>query len=295
MTARPTIFISYAHADERWKNKLLVQLKAVFGQDPPIEPWDDRRIRVGASWRTEIQEALARARAAVLMISADFLSSDFIQRAELPILLKRRQQEGVHLLPLLVCPCPWQHHHWLAELQMWPHDARPLKGHPHADTQLAHFAGLVEARLRPPPPKDPWARLGVGSEPAKAPQPCQDSAPRPAYRDQHTRQKGEALATAYQQRQSLSKADADTTAIDTRILGLKRELRQGPQLQPGEFLGNGRYQLINDLGHGGFATVWLAYDREETQRVAIKVLHGQFTTSEERRERLFRGARQVPV
>ena len=79
----------------------------------------------------------------------------------------------------------------------------------------------------------------------------------------------------------------DTTALDQRILDLKRDHRKGFQLQPGEFLGEGRYQLIDMLGRGGFATVWLANDRRANRSVAIKVLHGQFSASEERRERLF--------
>ena len=52
-----------------------------------IERWDDTRIRPGSEWRSEIKQALERARAAVLLISADFLASDFIQDNELPPLL----------------------------------------------------------------------------------------------------------------------------------------------------------------------------------------------------------------
>ena len=127
------------------------------------------------------------------------------------------------------------------------------------------------------------------------PQPPPINLLRPDLRDPHRKRTTTELEQAYFQRDTLlqTQAGADTTALDSRILDLKRELRQGPQLHAGEFLADGRYQLIHTLGRGGFATVWLAVDREAGEQVAIKVLHGQFSTSEERRERLFRGARQM--
>ena len=115
----------------------------------------------------------------------------------------------------------------------------------------------------------------------------------PQIHDRHRQQLTEELDEAYGQRETLIESQADTQAIDTRILELRRQLRQGPQLKPGEFLADGRYQLIDQIGEGGFATVWRAYDRQLRDQVAIKVLHGQFSSSEERRERLERGARQM--
>ncbi|MCG8455314.1 MAG: toll/interleukin-1 receptor domain-containing protein, partial [Holophagales bacterium] len=126
---RPTIFLSYAHADEAWKDRLMSHLRAAFGLDPAVELWDDRRIGVGGAWRKEIEQALGRARAAILLVSADFLSSDFIGRVEIPKLLTRREAEGVRLLPLLVRACTWTRSKWLAAIQMRPTDAVPLDEH----------------------------------------------------------------------------------------------------------------------------------------------------------------------
>lgn len=288
MTDRPTIFISYAHADVRWKDKLLVHLKAALGLDPPVDLWHDRRIGVGDAWRKEIEEALGRSTAAVLIVSAHFLASDFIQRNEVPTLLDRYRAAGVRLLPLLVRHCPWQRHPWLSQLQMRPLDGQPLNSLSDVDSGLSAFATEVatyfDSKLPIPQPVDAPVKAG-SNEP--------HGALRPVYRGQHAQQKSEELEKAYLRRQSLSDVGADTTDIETLIRGLRRDLRQGPQLQPGESLEDGRFLLIKELGHGGFATVWLAQDRQKNQRVAIKVLHGQFSTSEERRERLFRGAGQM--
>ncbi len=101
------------------------------------------------------------------------------------------------------------------------------------------------------------------------------------------------LEAAYQHRKELTIVGGDTTEVNAAILRLRREQRDGPALKPYEFLGDGRFRLLEVAGCGGFATVWRAYDRKEGQDVAIKVLHGQFTQDAGRRERLFRGAKRM--
>lgn len=98
------------------------------------------------------------------------------------------------------------------------------------------------------------------------------------------------LASAYQLRKQLEIDGSDTTEAQKLILDLKRRLRQGNQLQAGDILGD-RFRLMERLGHGGFAVVWKAYDRDRKQLVAIKILHGQYAQDRSRRERFFRGAR----
>jgi len=67
--------------------------------------WVDTRLRAGDRWRKEIEKALGRATVAILMVSADFLASDFITNNELPPLLKSAEERGVRILPLIVKPC----------------------------------------------------------------------------------------------------------------------------------------------------------------------------------------------
>ena len=121
----PRVFISYSHKDEAWKDKLVRQLQVLELEDV-LAAWDDRKIAVGDGWRAEIETAMEDARAAVLLISADFLTSDFIRRTEVPRLLQRRAQDGLRIIPLIVRPCPWHQVPWLAEIQCRPKDGRPL-------------------------------------------------------------------------------------------------------------------------------------------------------------------------
>ncbi len=84
----------------------------------------------------------------------------------------------------------------------------------------------------------------------------------------------------------------DTAAMDATIVEEKRRRRSGSQPRLGDHLGAGeRYKLVVELGHGGFARVWKAYDRRERRHVALKVLHGQWVHDQSRIERFKRGVR----
>ena len=102
MTERKTIFVSYSHRDRPWLDRLYVHLKP-FERNGRLELWNDEKIAPGAQWRQEIEQAIDRAAASVLLVSADFLASDFVAVHELPRLLKKADRARV--LPIIVAPC----------------------------------------------------------------------------------------------------------------------------------------------------------------------------------------------
>ncbi|MEM9493179.1 MAG: hypothetical protein AAGC55_28780, partial [Myxococcota bacterium] len=75
----------------------------------------------------------------------------------------------------------------------------------------------------------------------------------PRYADPRNRQLGEDLQRAYTRRAALARAGVDTAQADDDILQLRRMIRQGGQLRPGDLLGEGRYLLLEPIGRGGFA------------------------------------------
>jgi tetratricopeptide (TPR) repeat protein len=125
MEDKPTVFISYSHKDEGWKDRLRPHL-GVLEQQDRITIWDDRRIDAGATWYNEIKQAMERAAVAVCLISPDYLSSVFVVKEEIPYLLERREHGGMVLIPLLVRPCLWQACPWLKPIQMIPRDGQSV-------------------------------------------------------------------------------------------------------------------------------------------------------------------------
>jgi hypothetical protein len=87
------VFISYSHADKPWLERLKRHLKPLV-REGQLDCWDDTHIRPGDDWKQEIRTALDTAQVAVLLISADFFASDFIDENELPPLLLAAQAKG---------------------------------------------------------------------------------------------------------------------------------------------------------------------------------------------------------
>lgn len=81
------IFISYAHEDEAWLNRIL-EIVARNTDPKRVKVWTDHEIREGDEWRKEILDALERSEAALLIVSKNFLKSHFIEHVELPQLRK---------------------------------------------------------------------------------------------------------------------------------------------------------------------------------------------------------------
>jgi hypothetical protein len=102
--AQQKVFISYSHKDAKWLERLRVHLTPLE-REGIMDLWDDTKIVAGAQWKETILEALETARVAVVLVSANFLASDFIAQHELPELLSRAAVGGTVILPIVVSPC----------------------------------------------------------------------------------------------------------------------------------------------------------------------------------------------
>src|SRR3712207_383338 len=129
---RTKVFISYSHADKEWLERLKRHLKPLARQGR-LECWDDTHIQPGDDWQQEIRTALDTAQAAVLLISADFFASDFIDENELPPLLAAAQAKGVRILPVILSASRFARDANLARFQAVNPPDRPLNGMPPAE------------------------------------------------------------------------------------------------------------------------------------------------------------------
>lgn len=98
------LFVSYTHNDQNYLNRLLVHLKPLE-KNNIIDIWVDKKIQPGKDWKIEIEKSLNAAEVAILLISADYLASDFIVDNELPPILEKVQLDGTTIIPLIIKPC----------------------------------------------------------------------------------------------------------------------------------------------------------------------------------------------
>src|SRR5712692_5381827 len=115
---------SYAHEDEAWRQKLETHLSLLKRQGL-VSLWHDRLIRPGTDWTKAIDTNLETASVILLLVSADFLASDYCYGVEMQHALKRHEAGEARVIPLLVRPMDWKDAPF-AHLQVLPTDARPL-------------------------------------------------------------------------------------------------------------------------------------------------------------------------
>jgi hypothetical protein len=124
-TSINSVFISYSHEDEEYLDRLMVHLRPLE-KGGLIDMWADTKLKAGDRWKQEIQKALHRARVAILLISADFLASDFIIDNELPPILRNAESEGTHIIPIILKPCRFTRDENLSEFHAINDPKRPL-------------------------------------------------------------------------------------------------------------------------------------------------------------------------
>lgn len=118
------IFISYSHDDKEWLRRLKRMLKPAI-RDDRFQLWDDSKIDAGDKFREKIRDALSQAKAAVLLVSDNFLASDFIYKNELPPLLEKEKSEGLKILWIAVSSSLYKKTP-IAKYQALNNPARPL-------------------------------------------------------------------------------------------------------------------------------------------------------------------------
>jgi hypothetical protein len=143
--ARMRVFISYSHQDRAWLERLRVFLKPLTREDN-LDIWDDTRLAAGSEWEVELDSAIESARAAILLISADFMASDFIQERELPKLLRAAEESQLMLLPVFIGTSAAAEDLRLTRFQSVNDPRRPVKALSESDQELVFDKVRQEVR-----------------------------------------------------------------------------------------------------------------------------------------------------
>lgn len=125
------IFVSYAHADEAYRKRLDAHL-APLDREGLIAVWHDRMISPGTVWTANIDDNLSSADIVLLLVSADFVASDYCVKKEMLIAMQRHHTGDACVIPIFIRPTDFGRMPFAA-LQGLPRDAKPVSQWADAD------------------------------------------------------------------------------------------------------------------------------------------------------------------
>ncbi len=163
------IFICYSHKDAKWfdeKNErcLIPWLEDIL-HTRKIKLWYDRGgLKAGDQYRRELDAEIDRSQIALLLVSWNFLASDFILKTELPRIQARENQRQMIVIPVLLSPCDWKQYPQIEKYQILPGQRTPLVNYTQNDVEWedakdqilrAILARADQIRKVPTPPIPP--------------------------------------------------------------------------------------------------------------------------------------------
>ena len=136
------LFYSYAREDENLRNQMEPHLKLMQRQGL-IETWHDRRIDAGEEWENKIDENLERADIILLLVSADFIASDYCFEKEMTRALERHAKGEARVIPVILRDVNWKNAPF-AKLEALPKDGEAVSKWPDRDTAWRNVSEGVE-------------------------------------------------------------------------------------------------------------------------------------------------------
>jgi nucleoside phosphorylase len=146
------VFFSYSHKDEALRDQLATHLSALKRQGN-IQEWHDRAIEAGSEWAGEIDHNLESAHIILLLVSADFINSDYCMDKELSRAMERHKAGEARVIPIILRPVDWDGLSF-SRLQALPTDGKPITSWPNQDEAFLNVAkgirSVIEGIARNP-------------------------------------------------------------------------------------------------------------------------------------------------
>src|SRR5262245_18962055 len=150
------LFCSYSHKDETLREELDTHL-ALLRRRGVLNPWHDRRIAPSDDWKESIDGHLESADIVLLLISPDFMASDYCYDVEMTRAMERHQSGAAKVVPVIARSVDLEGAQF-ATIQALPKDAKPVTSWPNRDEAWTDVAkGIrklaeIVAASRPPAP-----------------------------------------------------------------------------------------------------------------------------------------------
>ena len=145
-TRHVSIFYSYAHQDERLRKQLEAHL-SILKRQGIIEEWYDRDIDAGFEWESKIDTHLNTANIILLLISADFLASNYCYSIEVKRALERHEAREARVIPIILRSVDWQDVPF-AQLQALPANAKPISTWRNRDEAFSNVAEGIRRAVK---------------------------------------------------------------------------------------------------------------------------------------------------
>jgi hypothetical protein len=143
------LFYSYSHEDEALRNRLEKHL-TILKRKKVIDTWHDRAIGAGTEWKEAIDENLETADIILLLVSADFLASNYCFDIEVELAMKKHREKSAVVIPISLRPCDTKDVEFM-KLQGLPQNFTPVTDWDNQDkafTDIAKGIRAVAERIR---------------------------------------------------------------------------------------------------------------------------------------------------
>jgi hypothetical protein len=145
MPPKCNIFISYSHADELLKEELLKHM-APLAHLNLVQTWHDRKMIAGDHIDAEISRELRNSNLILLLISADFLNSEYCYHVEMEEAVKRHNRGEVKIIPVILRHCYWKETPF-GKLVAARKDAKPVSDYRSRDEAFLEVIMAIRKRI----------------------------------------------------------------------------------------------------------------------------------------------------
>src|SRR3954447_8700950 len=119
------VFCSYAHADEEHRKDLDQWLQPLV-RKRVLKFWHNQQILAGENWEKEIDDRLNDADIIILLISIDFITSNYCYSKEMRLAQERHEKGQARVICILVRSCDWEDEDFIKKLQILPKKSIPV-------------------------------------------------------------------------------------------------------------------------------------------------------------------------